>query len=238
MVVQKNEVPNFQTVAPFFQGKDAYKLDKPSEFIETEGFEFFSESSDVERRAIDIGVWSGRHIPFLHRIVREQGQIFGIDLDHPITRLRLLEAEAKARLQGISAVFRPMELTSLLFHSDFFDFALCWRVLHNIISGELTVILQELHRVLKPNARLLIAVRATKEWMPTHPIPQLFTTYLHSGERQDLYFSQESLDTVFSRFFQIESTTLIEEDETIFDSDGKGCEYTNTYWALKLINRA
>ena len=175
---------------------------------------------------VDFGCWSGRHVKLLKRIARDKGEVIGIDA--PFAKDRL--TEAKNTYKGIE--FKDTGILDTQLSPSSIDAAICWRVLHNLtILGEFTAAILEFKRVLKNGAPLVIAVRAILDWMSNAPTPLIYRTYYNGGEREDLYFSEDAISTVFPQYgFIINNYEFIHEDELI---DKK--RLTNNYWMINLI---
>jgi len=214
----------FSLMAPWHTGED-YEIDpKPSGYVVERGFAFLGSSiqfSSAPSTVADFGCWRGRHLPGLADIVGPWGVAIGVD------RPDAIDEETK---RGNTHIVRR-HLTNLGFWDASIDAALMWRVAHNLTRpGELTAVFAEIHRVLKSEAPLLIAVRSAETNVAA---PVLARSYNGAHEREDLYFSAEAIDTLMPAFgFDVEDKTEITEGETV-----DGHHLTNNYWAVQLRKR-
>lgn len=196
-----------------------------SEYVAGPGLAFLKNHYQVGAVA-DIGVWDGRNLPLLVKLVEERGVVYGYD--HPEAEPAVLEASI--RFPGVS--FKMGEIIALPFNNGELSAVLCWRVLHNLTApGQLDVALRELYRVLKIDAPLLIAVRAFNQERPWSR-PMLLETKNPLGVcRTDLCFTGSACEVVLSNAgFKVKNIQLLCEEGT---SDG--LPYENKYWAINCV---
>ena len=212
-------------------GKD-YDIGGESQILREKGVPFITnilaDDPGINKNdptIVDLGCWAGRHIKLLKRIAGNDGVVFG--LDAPFAKERL--NEARNTYKGIE--FKDTGLMETRLSASCVDAAICWRVLHNLtILGEFTAALLEFNRILKNGAPIVIAVRATENWMLNAPTPLIYRNYHNGGEREDLYFSEEAISLVFPQYgFQVHDHELVQEGELV-DHE----RITNNYWMLYL----
>lgn len=199
-----------------------------SVYVAGPGKEFLTSWLNGESRVLaDFGVWTGRNLPPLIELAGVRGLVHGYD--HPNAR----PAIEQARALHPQVEFHEGELTDLPFWDQVFSGGLCWRVLHNLKErGQLERALRELHRVLKPEAPFLVAVRSFDYHQMPRPI--LLRTQNPAGvERFDLCFSELTCCTVFAQAgFKVHHLELVTEEGC---SDGM--PYPNVYWACHLVRQ-
>lgn len=194
----------------------------PSPYVVADGFGFLQ----VHYRGgpvADMGCWTGRHIPVLDRL---GGTVEGID------RLLAGEMLAQAAQAHRGVRFRNYHLQDMRALEDgYYGAALIWRVLHNMRISVLTSAVSEIARVLRAGAPVVVAVRAEKaEVQGSRPMSRI--TGGEGKEREDLYFTRASIDTVLGGLFTIAHTELITEGEWVDDHYRE-----NVYWVAHLIRR-
>lgn len=119
---------------------------------------------------LDIGCGTGLHL----EMYRNFGcSLYGID-----TSPSMLE-KAEARL-GKNVDLRKADATEIPFNSDFFDLVLCMLVLHEMDDNIRYKVLNEMHRVVKQNGRVLVIdFHAGKARLP---LGSLFKTIIFISE--------------------------------------------------------
>jgi ubiquinone/menaquinone biosynthesis C-methylase UbiE len=105
---------------------------------------------DKKGKILDLGCGSGRNI-----IKIENANFYGIDFSEKLLKF----AEEKIKKEQINAILFKTKCSELPFENNFFDNAIFICVLHCIESSEeRKKAVQELFRVLKPNAKAMISV--------------------------------------------------------------------------------
>jgi ubiquinone/menaquinone biosynthesis C-methylase UbiE len=113
---------------------------------------------------LDVGCGPGRLTRFLAKRVAPDGAVDGIDASPQMIK----RAAAKAHKQGIPANFQVGYAQDLPFADNSFDAVACILVLHHVAADDQLKAAAEMHRVLKPGGRLLIAEFQAG---PKHPHP-------------------------------------------------------------------
>ncbi len=201
----------------------------PSRYVSTKGKNFLAEHLSGRGRVADFGCWTGRNIPVLSELAGTDGEVVGVD--GPWARQQMTKAKTN---NPTARIVEACLVKMGVFPDGHFDGATCWRVLHAISEpGEFDSALAELHRVLRPDAPLLVAVRGqTSQDLGPTPIRRTLPNG-NSGTRTDLYFSPKSLQRAFGRAgFHIRQTEFISEGEMVDDH-----RVTNYYWVVHLIKR-
>jgi len=225
-----------RSIAPFWGGEDYLAPGEASAHVSNKGRNFFKKHlSSADHMLIgDLGCWCGRHVGILLELARG-GRVVGID--HSTASPRVMEAQRRHP----EATYKIADLTQRLPLADGdLSGVLCWRVLHNIHwQGGLLRAQQELFRILKPEAPVVMAVRApTKDMLAEGLIseyskmPRVLRTFTAVNDRVDIYFTKPSIEAVFGYRFQVEEVELIEESEVI-----DGLMFTHPYWAVHMLRR-
>jgi ubiquinone/menaquinone biosynthesis C-methylase UbiE len=113
---------------------------------------------------LDVGCGPGRLTRLLARRVVPNGSVDGIDASPQMIK----RATAKARKLGVPASFQVAYAQQLPFADSTFDAVACTLVLHHVAADDQLAAIEEIHRVLKPGGRLLIAEFQAG---PKHPHP-------------------------------------------------------------------
>lgn len=222
-----------------FHGGDDYTLPEvPSPHVASAGMRFLSRhvvDPVVAPNLMDLGCWSGRHIPVLLNVKQKKHHVIGVD--HPWTIGKRIK---RARKKHSAASFRTSEFHELDVAKKSVAGASCWRVLHNLYLPEhMLEVVKELYRVLAVNAPLVIAVRfPTKEMHKQgivarkYSMPQAVRTITGVNDRQDLYFTKPAVHSVFGDHFVIDKCKKITEEERIGNTD-----ISNRYLAVHMRRR-
>jgi SAM-dependent methyltransferase len=228
----------------FWESPKSYDAGGESAILREHGEPYLTEvlqatkGLDLTRlRLVDFGCWSGRHLPLLERVAHTAGgdaahsRVIGID--RPEARERL--AEARATYTDPHFEIRDTGITATGLAPSCVDAAICWRVLHNLTQlREISRALCHLRRVLRGQAPLVAAVRASQPWMESPheeaPFPVVHRSYWIGGEREDLYFTQRAARSLFELYgFIVDSIEPFTEPEW-FDEQ----KIENPYWLLLL----
>lgn len=228
-------------MSSFWRSGRDYDIESESQQLRDIGEPFLidylrSESLNYRKPlTVDFGCWSGRHLQLLERIAEGNNKALNphsrvIGIDEPFAKERLDQAR---RAYSDFAIFDDgISATGL--PSSSVDAAISWRVLHNLIKpGEWTRVIAEIRRVLKHGAPLVVAVRATQDWMQQNaPVPLLYRTYSFGVDRDDLYFSEDACYATF-RFYGFDVPFRAERfsEEEVID----GIRVKNDYWMLSLV---
>lgn len=197
----KAKLKSWYPLANIFQSSQDYDIGGESRKLRAVGVPFMQDvltpaDGDTPLCLADFGCWSGRHLPLLRELAGESGKVIGID--GPWAKTRLAKAEETYDIHRATLIQSRLEQVELPENSV--HGGICWRVLHNLTTrGELTAVLQRLHKLLVNDAPFVIAVRAAHSWMPEATVPVSFRSYLHHTERDDLYFSASSIQNTFTQ---------------------------------------
>ena len=104
-------------------------------------------------RVLDVGCGGGRLAMVFAAGVAPSGSVDGIDAAAEMIKL----ATARARRQGLPAHFQAAFAQWLPFADSSFDAMACTLALHHVAEDDQQAAVVEMHRVLKPGGRLLIA---------------------------------------------------------------------------------
>jgi len=135
---------------------------------------------------LDVGCGPGRLTRFLAKRVAPSGSADGIDASPQMIK----RATAKARKQGVPASFQVAYAQDLPFADNTFDAVACILVLHHVAADDQLAAAEEMHRVLKPGGRLLIAEFQSGAKHP-HPGPR----WLRRSMDEDMIHKALSLVT-------------------------------------------
>lgn len=101
---------------------------------------------------LDVGCGTGTLLMTAEQRLNSVGRFVGIDAAHEMTT----KAREKAKKAGLKAVFRPGLIEKIEFAENEFDVAMNSLVMHHLPDEEKEKGVCEMHRVLKPNGRILI----------------------------------------------------------------------------------
>ena len=104
-------------------------------------------------RVLDVGCGSGRLAMVFAARVAPSGSVDGIDAAAEMIKL----ATTRARRHGLPAHFQAAFAQRLPFADASFDAVACTLALHHVAEDDQQTAVAEMHRVLKPGGRLLIA---------------------------------------------------------------------------------
>ena len=142
---------------------------------------------DKQGRILDLCCGSGRHFNLIN------GDIYGTDFSEKMLAL----ANKQVQQVKIKAILKKADATKIPFEADFFDAAIYIAGLHCIesIAGRKKS-LQELFRVLKPQAEALISVWSRKQkriknkpkeaYIPWTVNGKIYERYYHLYEKEEL----------------------------------------------------
>ena len=114
---------------------------------------------DAGSRLLDVGCGTGTLAIQAARLTRPNGQVAGID---PAPR-QIARAQSKARRAGLDIDFRRAAIEQLPFDDQSFDAVTSTLMMHHLPDDVKAKGLNEIHRVLKPQGRLVIADFDTSE---------------------------------------------------------------------------
>jgi len=98
---------------------------------------------------LDFGSGSGRHLQKI-----KNGKMYLLDFSSKMIEL----AKKRAKEKKIPAEFAVSNMTKTSYENNFFDSAICISALHCLNEKEQEKAIKELYRILKPKAKVLIAV--------------------------------------------------------------------------------
>jgi ubiquinone/menaquinone biosynthesis C-methylase UbiE len=104
-------------------------------------------------RVLDVGCGTGRLAMTFATQVAPSGSVAGID---PAPEM-IKRATSRARKQQVPVAFQVAFAQRLPFPNATFDAVACTLALHHVAEDDQQSAVQEMHRVLKPDGRLLIA---------------------------------------------------------------------------------
>jgi len=148
---------------------------------------------------LDLGSGSGRHLTKI-----KEGQMYLVDFSGEMLEL----AEKKAKLKSIKAEFIKSDLAKLPFKDNFFDFAISISSLHCLKPVESEKAVEELYRVLKKGAEVLVGVwnYKSKRFNQKKGKEKLIG-WTDKGKRYYYLFEEQEIHSLFEKSgFKIIST--------------------------------
>ncbi len=154
--------------------------------------EFVSKSKG---NLLDLGCGSGRNF------TKSQSIIYGIDFSEEMIK----HAQERAKKLQLNVKLEVGDIIKLPYKKDFFDNAIAIAVLHCIPQLENRIkVLKELHRVLKPEGKLLIKVWNRNNKKFKNKGKEKLIKWRDKGERYYYFYEeQELLEQLKSAGFKI-----------------------------------
>ncbi len=150
-------------------------------------------------KVLDLGSGSGRHLMNI-----KNGEMYLVDFSNKMIELAMQKSkQKKIKAQGIVA-----DITKLPFEDEFFDSAISISALHCLNKKQQEKAIQELHRVLKPNAKCFIGVwnKKSKRFKRAKSNEKLIS-WRDKGQRYYYLFTEEEVHNLFNKTdFKITST--------------------------------
>jgi ubiquinone/menaquinone biosynthesis C-methylase UbiE len=151
-------------------------------------------------KVLDLGSGSGRHLTKI-----KSGKMYFLDFSDKMIEL----AKQKAKEQKIEAEFAVSDMTKTPYENNFFDSAICISALHCLNKSEQKKAVNELFRVLKPNAQVLIGVWSKdSKRLKRHKGKEALIKWNDKGERYYYLFNEKEIHDLFKKAgFKIISTS-------------------------------
>jgi ubiquinone/menaquinone biosynthesis C-methylase UbiE len=142
-------------------------------------------------KILDLGSGAGRHLKKI-----PNGKMYLVDFSSKMIKL----AKERAKEKKIDAEFKVAEITKLSFKKDFFDSAIAIAVLH-CVKGEKNRegAVKELFRVMKPKAKVLIAVWNKNSKKFRNAKKERYVKWRNKGERYYYLFDAEEIYALFKK---------------------------------------
>jgi ubiquinone/menaquinone biosynthesis C-methylase UbiE len=140
-------------------------------------------------KILDLGCGAGRHLTKI-----KNGKMYLVDFSSKMIKL----SKERAKQKEIEAEFKVASLTKLPFQKDFFDFAIAIAVFH-CIKGQRKreKAVKELFRVLRPKAKVLIAVWNKNSKKFRNAKKERYVKWRDKGERYYYLFDAEEIYDLF-----------------------------------------
>lgn len=143
----------------FYQEIDRRFFSNASEYLNDKDKLPFDELVDFsqlkDKDVLEIGIGNGSHAQLL---ASKSKSFTGIDL----TDYSVRSVSERFKIFGISGAIKKMDAEKMEFSDNSFDFVWSWGVIHH--SANTQKILEEIHRVLRPNGRVVIMVYHRGWW--------------------------------------------------------------------------
>jgi len=142
-------------------------------------------------KILDLGSGAGRHLKKI-----PNGKMYLVDFSSKMIKL----AKERAKEKKIDAEFKVAEITKLPFRKDFFDSAIAIAVLH-CVKGEKNRegAVKELFRVMKPKAKVLIAVWNKNSKKFRNAKKERYVKWRDKGERYYYLFDEKEIHNLFKK---------------------------------------
>jgi ubiquinone/menaquinone biosynthesis C-methylase UbiE len=142
-------------------------------------------------KILDLGSGAGRHLTKI-----KNGKMYLIDFSKKMIEL----AKKRAKEKNIEAEFAVCEITKLPFKNNFFDSAIAIAVFH-CIKGEKNreKAVKELFRVMKPEAKALIAVWNKNSKKFKNAEKERYVRWRDKGKRYYYLFDAEEIYNLFKK---------------------------------------
>lgn len=142
-------------------------------------------------KVLDLGSGSGRHLTKI-----KKGKMYLVDFSREMLKL----AEQKAKQKNIPAEFTQSDLSKLPFEDNFFDYCIFTHSLYCIPNKKLREkAVQELYRVMKPNAKILVSVwnKNSKRFIKKQK--EIFVNWRNKGKRYYYLFEEKEIQDLFKK---------------------------------------
>jgi len=140
-------------------------------------------------KIMDFGSGSGRHLTKI-----KKGKMYLIDFSEKMIEL----AKQKAKKKNIEAEFSVADMTKIPYENNFFDFAIAISSFHCLTLEQNKKAINELYRVLKPDAKVLVGVwnRKSKRFKRAKT-NEKYIGWTDKGERYYYLFEENEIHDLF-----------------------------------------
>ena len=145
---------------------------------------------DKKGKILDLGAGAGRHLTKI-----KDGKMYLVDFSSKMIKL----ARERAKEKEIEAEFKIANLTKLPFKKEFFDNAIAVAVFHCIKPKSQEKAVKELFRVLKPKAKVLIAVWNKDSRRFNNSPKERHVKWRDKGERYYYLFDAKEIYDLFKK---------------------------------------
>lgn len=163
----------------------------------------FLEEIDLDEtcNVLDIGCGTGNYTDLLQKVTH--ANVFGVEPSEGMIQ--------KARQKNPEITFNVGDAASLPFDDTFFDFVYMTDVIHHV--PDITVMFQEIYRVVKPGGKVCIVTQSHKQ-IESRPIVQFFpgTAAADKGRYPDI---KEIIETSQNAAFHFMKTVIVEAGKEI-----------------------
>jgi SAM-dependent methyltransferase len=172
---------------------------------------FFNREARSAVRVLEVGCGAGANLCFL---AREGFDSYGIDGS------KVAIARAKQRLMddGLQSHLKTGDIAELPYDSEFFDCVIDCECIYSNSLGDTNNILQEIHRVLKPDGKFLSMTFATETWgygngVSSKAEPNTFTKIedgaLHQGYGVIRFTSLDEIEAIYGGLFEVSEVEYV-----------------------------
>lgn len=142
-------------------------------------------------KILDLGSGSGRHLMKL-----KNAKMYLVDFSNDMIEL----ARKNAQKKKIPVEFAVAPMSKLPFENNFFDAAICISALYCIEkSSDRKKAIQELHRVLKPRAQVLVAVWNKNSKRFRNSQKEKRVQWTNKGERYYYLYDENEIHKLFEK---------------------------------------
>ncbi len=142
-------------------------------------------------KVLDFGSGSGRHLQKI-----KNGKMYLVDFSKNMIEL----AKEKAKENKIPSETIISDMTKTPFENNFFDSAICISALHCLNKTQQKKAIQELYRILKPDANALIGVWNKKSKRFNNPkSSEKYISWTDKGKRYYYLFEENEIHELFKK---------------------------------------
>jgi SAM-dependent methyltransferase len=169
----------------------------------------FYKAKRDDIRILEVGCGTGANLWY---ISREGFQAYGVDG----SAVAISQANERMKNENLSVTLQVADIVNLPFENNFFDAVIDNECIYSNNNENSQLIYNEIHRVLKPNAKFYSRTFSDKMFIGenANEVGELEYTDIKSGPFKDKGFvrlsSKDSINATYGKFFEIQTIDYLE----------------------------